>query len=111
MHLTFSHFLSNLISQFRYKSRVYQEPNVNEKQIEKLHTQVSIISISTDICRFTYYAYLFKTCLFFDTQLVVNLFSVMIIDYFTYISNKTICLIASERGCLGTRQVKRETKH
>lgn len=26
--------------QFRYKSRVYQQPNVNEKQIAKIHTQV-----------------------------------------------------------------------
>ncbi|XP_056307412.1 SH3 and multiple ankyrin repeat domains protein 2b [Danio aesculapii] len=28
--------------EFRYKSRVYQQPNVNEKQIEKLHTQVNL---------------------------------------------------------------------
>uniref|UniRef100_A0A9J8ARA2 SH3 and multiple ankyrin repeat domains 2b n=1 Tax=Cyprinus carpio carpio TaxID=630221 RepID=A0A9J8ARA2_CYPCA len=28
--------------EFRYKTRVYQQPNVNEKQIEKLHTQVNL---------------------------------------------------------------------
>ncbi|TRY75988.1 hypothetical protein DNTS_010894 [Danionella cerebrum] len=28
--------------EFRYKSRVYQQPNVNEKQIEKLHTQTPL---------------------------------------------------------------------
>ncbi|XP_051979068.1 SH3 and multiple ankyrin repeat domains protein 2-like [Xyrauchen texanus] len=28
--------------EFRYKSRVYQQPKVNEKQIEKLHTQVNL---------------------------------------------------------------------
>lgn len=36
----------DLISQFRYKSRVYQQPNVNEKQIEKLHTQVRLIFLN-----------------------------------------------------------------
>lgn len=27
--------------QFRYKSKVYKQPNVDEKQIAKLHTKVS----------------------------------------------------------------------
>uniref|UniRef100_A0A8C7RX32 SH3 and multiple ankyrin repeat domains protein 2 n=1 Tax=Oncorhynchus mykiss TaxID=8022 RepID=A0A8C7RX32_ONCMY len=30
--------------EFRYKSRVYQQPNVNEKQIAKIHTQVRKIN-------------------------------------------------------------------
>lgn len=32
-------FLS-FAQQFRYKSRVYRQPNVDEKQIAKLHTKV-----------------------------------------------------------------------
>lgn len=42
----FNHLFVPIAStpQFRYKSRVYRQPHVDEKQIAKLHTKVRIVS-------------------------------------------------------------------
>ncbi len=44
LFLAFNKF--SFTRQFRYKSRVYRQPNVDEKQIAKLHTKVRSFSKS-----------------------------------------------------------------
>lgn len=46
-------------SQFRYKSRVYKQPNVDEKQIAKLHTKVRT---NVFLCAFHVLLYNCLTC-------------------------------------------------
>ncbi len=36
------------LTQFRYKTRVYKQTNLDEKQLAKLHTKVKTLDAKTD---------------------------------------------------------------